>query len=138
MHGQLEELRKVYKLNIMDKIMKTGWKAIFLVLICTLLISAAQIFLKKGAAVLSFDVISLLTNYSLIIGIVLYFIGAALLITALKMGELSVLYPIIATSYIWVSLLSPIFLNDIMTKFKWIGVAGIFIGVSLIGLGSRR
>lgn len=118
--------------------MKTSLKAIFLVLICTLITSAAQIFLKKGAAVLSFDIISLLTNYSLIIGVVLYFIGAALLITALKMGELSVLYPIIATSYIWVSLLSPIFLNDFMTKFKWIGVAGIFIGVSLIGVGSRK
>lgn len=119
--------------------MKTRLSSIFLVLFCTLIISFAQIFLKKGANVLSLNILAVLTNLPLLIGIVMYAIGAILLIVALKNGELSVLYPVIATSYIWVSLLSPIFFeNDSMTIVKWLGVAGIFIGVSMIGIGSRK
>ncbi len=119
--------------------MKTSLRAVLLVLFCTLLISGAQIFLKKGANNLSFNIIGLLTNYSLIIGIILYFIGAGLLIIALRWGELSVLYPFIATGYIWVSLLSPVFFPaDRMSLLKWVGIGSIFIGVSLIGIGSRK
>ena len=114
--------------------MPTKLWAMGVVLFCTLLTSTAQIFYKFGAEKLELNFISLLTNYNLIIGAVMYFIGAALLIIALKFGELSVLYPIIATGYIWVSLLSPVFFpNDSMTAMKWVGIGGIFIGVSLIG-----
>ena len=89
--------------------MGTKLSAIILVVIITLLTSAAQIFYKKGADILVFDFLSIITNYYLIIGLFLYFLGAVLLIIALRKGELSVLYPIIALSYVWVSLLSPLF-----------------------------
>lgn len=118
--------------------MKTKTSSIILVLLCTVIISTAQIFLKKGANVLDFHIFKLLMNYNLIIGVILYFVGAGLLIIALKNGELSVLYPLIATSYIWVSLLSPLFFNDTMTAIKWFGIAGIVVGVSFIGYGSKQ
>ena len=109
-----------------------------LVFIVTAFTSFAQIFYKLGADILVFDFFRIITNYYLMIGILLYLIGAALLIVALKNGELSVLYPIIATSFIWVSILSTIFFKEVMGVFKWAGVISIFLGVVSISLKSQR
>jgi undecaprenyl phosphate-alpha-L-ara4N flippase subunit ArnE len=115
--------------------MKTKKEAILLVLICTFFTSIGQLFLKIGSKELSFNLIELLTNFPLIIGFSFYIIGAVILIFALKNGELSVLYPFIATSFIWVSILSVIFLNESMNAWKWSGVFVIIIGMAFIGRG---
>jgi len=103
----------------------------------TFLISIAQLFYKIGANRLEFDFISIITNYLLIIGIAIYGIGAILFVIALKEGEVSVLYPMLATSYIWVSLLSKYFLDEQLNIYKWIGIGAIFAGVSLISFKSE-
>jgi len=117
--------------------MATKSWAVLLVLFITLLTSSAQILWKIGSATLSFDIVNILTNYYLIGGVLLYVIGGALIIISFRGGEVSVLYPIIATSYIWVSLLSIKFLGEQMNAFKWIGISGIIIGIVLIGYGSK-
>src|SRR3989338_3992282 len=117
--------------------MATKLWAALLVLFTTLLTSSAQILWKKGSATLTFDVLGVITNYYLISGILLYVIGGILIIISFRGGEVSVLYPIIATSYVWVSLLSVKFLGETMNKFKWTGVAAIIIGIILIGYGSK-
>jgi len=116
--------------------MKTKKEAIALVLLCTFLTAAGQIFLKIGSGNLSFNILNLLGNFPLVIGFVLYFLGAVILVIALKHGELSVLYPFCAASYIWICLLSMKFLNEKMNKLKWLGVITIVIGITLIGVGS--
>ena len=58
--------------------------------------------------------------------------------TALRQGHLSVLYPIIALTYVWVTILSPMFFADRLNPFKVAGVTLIVFGVSLIGMGSRE
>ncbi|HIH42574.1 TPA: EamA family transporter [Candidatus Woesearchaeota archaeon] len=118
--------------------MATKTWAILLVIFSTAITSTAQIFYKLGANNLKFNLWYLITNYHLIIGLGLYAIAAALLIIALKGGELSVLYPIIATSYIWVTIASAYFLNEPTNLYKWLGIICIIIGVSIIGYGSKR
>jgi len=117
---------------------KTKLSSIILVLIVTLFTSVAQIFYKFGADKLDFSIFGLITNYHLIIGLGLYGLGAVILITALRGGELTVLYPIIATSYIWVSVLSIIFLNEEVSVLKWIGILAIVVGVSLVAGFSKK
>ena len=112
--------------------------AIGIILFSTLLTSTAQLFYKFGAEKLSLDIIRLITNYELIMGMVLYAIGGILLILSFRGGEVSVLYPIFATSYIWVSFLSIYFLGEIMNVFKWLGIAAIVVGIVLIGIGSKK
>jgi len=112
--------------------------AIFIVFIVTIIISFGQIFLKLGTNNLKLDILGLLTNYNLIIGIVLYILSGLLFTIALKYGDLSVLYPINALAYIWVSLLSPYLLDDSMNLIKWIGIFFIIGGVSSIGYGSKK
>lgn len=117
--------------------MATKLRSILLVLFTTLLTSSAQLLYKFGSAKLTFDIVGILTNYYLIGGILLYAIGGTLMILSFRGGEVSVLYPIIATSYIWVSWLSIFFLNEMMNAFKWFGVAFIIFGIISIGYGSK-
>ena len=116
---------------------RTAAWAIALVLLCTLLTSTGQLMFKLAAGRLEFTPMGLISNHYLTIGCIVYVLGALLLIMALKHGELSVLYPFVATSFVWVSLFSVRFLEESMTPFKWAGIASIIAGVSLIGIGSR-
>ena len=118
--------------------MATKSWAMLLIFFTTLLTSSAQILWKIGSKTLSFNIVNILTNYYLIGGILLYIVGGVLLIISFRGGEVSVLYPIIAMSYIWVSLLSVKFLGEIMDKFKWVGIATIIAGIIFIGYGSRN
>jgi len=118
--------------------MATKRWAIGLVIVCTLFTSFAQIFYKFGADRLSFDIFSIITNWPIIIGIILYGTAAVLLIIALSAGEVSVLYPIIATSYIWVSLLSMYFFGEVINLYKWIGMIFIFFGVIMVAKGGKK
>ena len=118
--------------------MKTKLWAIILMFLCTGLTSTAQLFYKLGAGHLTLNPLDWITNYYLMAGIGLYAIGAIILITAFRGGDITVLYPIIATSYIWVSLLSMVFLGEIMNTHKWIGIASIIIGIIFVGFGSRH
>ena len=117
--------------------MATKLWSILLVLFTTLLTSSAQLLWKKGSASLSFDVLGIITNYYIIGGILLYVVGGTLIIVAFRGGEVSVLYPIIATSYIWVSFLSIKFLGEVMNVFKWVGIISIIAGIVSIGFGSK-
>ena len=78
----------------------------------------------------------LFSNYALIAGFVLYAIGAAMLIIALRGGELSVLYPFIALSFVWVALISRFFFHEPMNVFKLTGIGFIMLGIACIGKGS--
>jgi len=118
-------------------IMKSVSKGMILVLASTVFTASGQILYKMGASRLAFDFQLLLTNYALIAGLFSYGIGAFMLIFALKHGELSVLYPIYALNFVWVSILSPVFFQtDSMNTVKWLGVFLIIAGVSTIGRGS--
>lgn len=117
--------------------MATQLWAISLVIAATFTGAFGPILLKKASAKRLSSIKSLLTNYHLFGGVALYALGTLLFVPALKGGDLSVLYPFVSLSYIWVSLLSVKFLGEKMNKLKWLGIALIIIGVTFIGLGSR-
>lgn len=116
--------------------MTTKPSAILTVVFCTVLTSLGQLCFKIAVGRLSWNALALLTNWYLWAGFIIYFAGAGLLVLALKHGELSVLYPIIALSFIWVNIISGLWLGEKITLFKWLGIISIIGGVSLIGYGS--
>ena len=115
--------------------METQLWAIGLVLLASFLGSFGPILLKKASGKISFNPLKLIKNYYLILGFLSYGLGTILFIPALKGGELSVLYPLVATVYIWVSIWSVKILKEKMNKYKWLGVLLVIIGVAFIGLG---
>lgn len=117
--------------------MKTKLWAVCLMVCVTFFTSTAQVLYKKGTETLEFNILSIITNYYLISGFMLYVIGAVLMIVAFKGGELSVLYPIVATSYIWVGIFSYFIFHDSLNYLRWIGIFSIFFGVIAVGVGSK-
>jgi len=108
------------------------------VFFCTLLGAAAQILFKKGAAHFSLDLLAAATNVPLIAGLVLYGGFTLLMVLALRDGELSMLYPIISLTYVWVTLLSYTLLGEKPNLPKNIGITVIVAGVAVLGRGGRK
>jgi multidrug transporter EmrE-like cation transporter len=81
---------------------------------------------------------AILTNVPLIAGYALYGINTLMLVLALREGQLSMLYPIIALTYVWVTLLSYLLLNEPANLFKNLGIATIVAGVTVLGRGGGK
>lgn len=94
--------------------------------------------MKLGMAHFQLTIPALLTNYQLIAGYVLYGINTVMLVLALREGELSMLYPIIALSYVWVTALSYLILNEPPKPLKLVGITIIIAGVAVLGRGGRK
>jgi uncharacterized membrane protein len=116
--------------------MATQLWAVLLVLFGSIISSFGPIFLKKGSQKVTNDLKSFIFNKYIFIGLCFYGFGTIIFIPALKGGDLSVIYPLVSVAYIWVALYSMWLLKEKMNLFKWIGIAFIIFGVSLIGLGS--
>ncbi len=114
--------------------METLILIILLVLFCAFLGAGGQIFLKLSSKEFSFNPLTWFTNYKFLIGIFLYAISAMLFVWSLKHANLSILYPIIATSYVWVTIFAVIFLKEPFPAIKWLGIGLIIAGVILITL----
>lgn len=106
--------------------------AIVVVLFAAVLGAFGQLCIKLGSDTISFKIRELLRNRYLIFGVVLYAIATVMAILALKEGELSVLYPLVATSYIWATLLAKKVLKEDINIYKWSGVVMIMVGVIFI------
>ena len=107
--------------------------AMGLVVLASMFGSLGPIFFKKGSKM---PITQFYKNIDLLLGVFMYGISTIIFIPALKGGELSVLYPLVALVYIWTSLLSVKYLHEKMNVYKWSGILIIMIGVGLIGLGS--
>jgi len=94
--------------------------------------SIGQIEFKRGSETLRFNIQALITNYHLLAGFFLYALSTLIYIYALSKGRLSIIYPIIATSYIWTTLFARMFLNEPVNLTNWAGIALILLGVTLV------
>ena len=127
---------------------RNQFKGNLMVVGCTVLGAAAQMLIKRGTSTLGPLVDSgagsilsqapaiawkILSNLPLFGGLACYGLSTMLLVLALRYGELSVLYPIIALTYVWVSILSVTMLGETLNVFKFIGLVLIVAGVAVLG-----
>ena len=115
-------------------------RAIFNVVAFTILAAIAQPLFKVGANRLFANptIAGLVTDLPLIVGLALYGFGSVLMILALRHGELSVLYPVISLSYVWVAILSFVIFHEAMTPIKMTGIATVIAGVAVLGKSGRK
>ena len=71
----------------------------------------------------------------LLLGFLLYGIGAVIMIVAYKFGSLSVLQPMLSLNYVITIILGKLVLGEIISVYKLLGVTIIIISVILIGGG---
>ncbi len=70
------------------------------------------------------------------IGFIFYAISTLLYVLALRQEQLTFIYPLVSTAYLWTIFFSVKFLGEKMNLWKWVGIVGIILGVVLVGLGS--
>ncbi|MBW2968359.1 EamA family transporter [Candidatus Woesearchaeota archaeon] len=116
--------------------MATAIWAIGLVVFATFIGSVGALFFKFGADRLHRQIRLLFTNWQLALGIVLYVLSTLFFLAGLSGGELSVIYPFTALTYVWICFMSTRFLDEEMNWIKWGGIVLILIGVGLIGSGA--
>jgi drug/metabolite transporter (DMT)-like permease len=118
-------------------------KGIALMAACTVLFAAGQILIKMGADQLIHPTlwstfVGFFTVPQLFAGYCLYAAMTVLFVFALKEGELSILYPIISLTYVWVAGLSVWFFHDSLNWLKLVGVVTIVSGVGVLGKDAHK
>jgi drug/metabolite transporter (DMT)-like permease len=114
-------------------------RAVLLVFCCTLLGAGAQVLIKNGANALPHpSVLQMITSVWLLSGYCLYGLSTVLLVVALKHGQLSLLYPVISLTYVWVTILSVIVFHEVLNPYKIAGIVLIVAGVGVLGLNGRK
>lgn len=78
-------------------------------------------------------IIGIFTNPYLFTGYALYGISAVLLILALRHAELSILYPVLSLTYVWVAILSVVLFQEPMPALRVLGIATVVTGVAILG-----
>ncbi len=106
--------------------MRKNKKGILLMMVSALLACFGQLFWK-----LSVDG----GIYLLLLGFVLYGLGAVVMMVAFRFGSLSVLQPMLSINYVLSIFLAATILNEPITILKVVGVIIIIIGVIFIAGG---
>ena len=116
-------------------------QSILIVICCTLLVALAQYLIKLGANHLSHaglmaTLIGIFAIPQLFAGYCLYGVFTVLFVYALRNGELSILYPLIALGYVWTTITAVVAFHEHMNPFKIVGLLVIICGVGVLGWGS--
>lgn len=106
--------------------------ALTLMILVTILVSIGQMLWKLGAENLTISIQGTLLNLPLITGLIIYGLGLLVLMVALKKGDVSSLYPIMALSYVWVSAISYFYFEETFNTMKILGVIVIIVGVAIL------
>jgi multidrug transporter EmrE-like cation transporter len=114
----------------------TPLSSILLVFTASFIGSFGAVFLKWGAGRLHRDLASLIYNWRLAVGIFLYLLSFVFYYMGLRVGELSVLYPMVALGYVWTVVWSKFFFGEPFSPRKIGGLLLIVCGVALLKLGN--
>ncbi len=110
---------------------------ILLTTIAAAIAAASQYFLKSSVHKFRLSpsgIISLIKNRGVMAAIGLYFIGAVFYLLALDSGELSFVYSIFASTFIFVLLISYFALREKVGSTRLIGTALIVVGIMIIAI----
>jgi multidrug transporter EmrE-like cation transporter len=114
--------------------MHTPVRSMLMILIAAFLGAIGQYLYKEGAGVRVQDAIGWLTNWRILVGLICYIGVMVLFISAFKIGgELTVLYPLYASTFIWAMIIGKFVLGENIGPAKLLGVAVIAAGMFLIG-----
>jgi drug/metabolite transporter (DMT)-like permease len=115
------------------------------ILICSLLVTAAEIFLKQGAVETaltshrwSWTGVHALASISVWIGIVLLILSFLSWMYVLKHLALNIAYPLANVVHVLVPIGSWIFLGEAISRLRWYGIALVIVGLIIVAPASSE
>lgn len=118
-------------------------KAIYAIAAAAIIQVIGQLLIKRGAAQLGPDptmfttALGMLTIPSLFAGYACYALFTVIMVLALKHAELSLLYPIMAMTYVWLPLISVLWFGEAINVPIIAGIVVITMGVAVLGRGEK-
>ena len=118
-------------------------KAIFAIAAAAIIQVVGQILIKNGAAQLGANpsilhtAIGMVTIPSLFAGYACYGLFTVIMVLALKHAELSLLYPIMSMTYVWLPVISVLWLGESINAMIMVGIGVITMGVAVLGRGEK-
>jgi drug/metabolite transporter (DMT)-like permease len=113
----------------------TPVSSMLLVIFGSLLGSIGMVFLKKASAHLHKGFLHII-NFNAVLGVGLFVISSVFYLKGISKGQLSVLYPMVALSYVWAMVWAKLFFHEHFTPQKLAGLGLVLAGVVFVGLGS--
>lgn len=108
---------------------------IFLTLVAAFITSYSQILFKRGLSRKLnsvMDIIATLKNRTIILGLLGYVVSFSLYLYALSGSQLSIVFPIFASSFIFVTLMSWALLKEKISAVRAVGILLIFVGILMV------
>lgn len=103
-------------------------KGIILIVISALCTSYGQLFWKIGVNE---------NLWLILLGFILYGLGALTMIIAFKFGELSILHPLMCIGYVFALINGFLFLKERISLLQFMGIIVIIIGIVFIARGDE-
>ena len=118
--------------------------ALVLVGLSILLGACGQILMKHGMSQLGEingiselispnTLLKLITNWAVVLGVILYIITLPLWLGALSTLNVSFMYPLLSLGYIITAVIALIFLKENIALLRWVGIVVVIIGCFFIG-----
>jgi len=110
---------------------------IFLTLLAALFTSCSQFLFKsslKKKLNSIWDILGTLKNPKILLGLAGYATGFGIYLIALSHSQLSIVFPIFASSFIFVTIISAIRLKEKVSIIRIAGVLIIFFGIVIIAI----
>lgn len=109
-----------------------------LVIVGVLMSSLGGVFFKLGAVSSDFGggtvkaLVSVMTNWRIIVGGILYVLPAAIWIYLLRTAEISFLQPLFSLVYVVTPLLASFVLGEAVGGMRWAGIGIIMFGIFVV------
>jgi multidrug transporter EmrE-like cation transporter len=109
--------------------------AFFLIILATICNSIATILNKHIINNSIFSIKSFILNPYIYLALFIFFLSYVMVIISIKLVDLSIIYPTLSLSYIWITIIAYFLFNELITFSKVFGMISIILGIIFINLG---
>ena len=99
-------------------------------------LAMGQMLWKLGMSKMEgFNIVSIILNPYIILGVALYGLATLLWLYVLSKEELSLVYPLQSITYVFGTVLAILVFRENVSLLRWIGIATIIVGATLVARG---
>ena len=99
-------------------------------------LATGQMLWKLGMSKINgFNIVSIILNPYILFGVALYGLATLLWLYILSKEELSLVYPLQSITYVLGTILAIFIFHENVSALRWVGIATIIIGATLVARG---
>jgi uncharacterized membrane protein len=108
---------------------------VIITIFAAMLVSIAQYLFKRNMSAFRMnrrEILGIIRNRAIVAGILIYIASFGVYLVALKSGELSYVYPIFSSAFVFVTLISIFTLKEKVNAFRILGILLVVAGIAIV------